>query len=248
MSDMTRRDFAQHTLASLVTVSLLETLFQRDAISDEVKPITAKWLAEINQMSLDVKGKKIRQVEWQQKVEELLTQVDMVDLLKFIDFDKLVQDVEFKDKGELSLRPKFPDVEGLPRELVYGTQVFALKKDRSVVPHGHDNMVTAFLILGGKFRGRLYDRLDDGPDWMIIKPTIDREFGVHEASTISDFKDNIHWFQAITDNSFIFNIHVMNVKPGRTGRVYIDPRGETLSDGHIRAKRLKTEDAYRLFG
>jgi hypothetical protein len=30
--------------------------------------------------------------------------------------------------------------------------------------------------------------------------------------------------------------------------VYVDPNGEKLGDGRIRAKRLKTEDAYRLFG
>lgn len=248
MSALNRRELAEHTLASLVTMSLLEALFQHDALGDEVKPIAARWLAELDQMSQDVKGKKLKQVEWQRKVEELLTRVDVADFCKFIEFDKLVKGLNFKDRGELSLRPKFPEVEGLPRNLVYGTQLFALKKDRSVVPHGHDNMVTAFLILGGKFRGRLYDRLENGPDWMIIKPTIDREFGVNEASTISDDKDNVHWFQALTDDAFIFNIHVMSVKPGRTGRVYVDPQGEKLSDGRIRAKRLKTEDAYRLFG
>jgi hypothetical protein len=248
MSDFTRREFSQQTLASLVTFSLLETLLQRDAFGDEIKPHASQWLAEINQMSLDVKGKKLQQTEWQQKVEELLTKVDLPDLFKFIEFEKLVKDVKFKDRGEVSLRPKFPAVEGLPKELVYGSQVFALPKGRSVVPHGHDNMVTAFLILGGKFRGRLYDRLEDGPDWMIIKPTIDREFGAHSASSISDEKDNVHWFQAVTETAYIFNIHVMSVKPGKTGRVYVDPQGEKLSDGRIRAKRLKTEEAYRMFG
>lgn len=248
MLDCTRREFSQQTLASLVTLSLLETLFQRDAFGAEVKPVAQQWLAEINQMSLDVKGKKFTQVEWQKKVEELLSRVDLSDLMKFIEFEKLVKDVKFTKQGEVSLRPKFPEVEGLPKELVFGTQVFALKKDRSVVPHGHDNMVTAFLVLGGKFRGRLYDRLENGPDWMIIKPTIDREFGARESSTISDDKDNVHWFQALTDDAFIFNIHVLSVKPGKTGRVYVDPQGEKLSGGRIRAKQLKIEDAYRLFG
>jgi len=248
MPEVSRREFSQQTLASLVTLSLLETLFQRDAFGEAVKPLAAQWLAELHQMGLDVKGKKLKQVEWQSKVEELFAKVDLADLLKFIEFEKLVKDVKFKSQGEVSLRPKFPAVEGLPKDLVFGTQVFALKKDRSVVPHGHDNMVTAFLILGGQFRGRLYDRLENGPDWMIIKPTIDREFGVRESSTISDDKDNVHWFQALTDNAFIFNIHVMSVRPGKTGRVYIDPDGEKLSDGRIRAKRLKTEDAYRMFG
>jgi hypothetical protein len=248
MLPVNRREFSEQTLASLVTLSLLETLFQRDAWGDEVKPIAARWLADIHQLSLDVKGRQLKQVEWQRKVEELLAQVDLPEFLKFIEFDKLVKDVKFKTQGEVSLRPKFPEVEGLPKSLVYGTQVFALKKGSSVVPHGHDNMVTAFLILGGKFRGRLYDRLENGPDWMIIKPTLDREFTIRETSTISDDKDNVHWFQALTDDAFIFNIHVMSVRPGKTGRVYVDPEGEKLSDGRIRAKRLKSEDAYRRFG
>ena len=82
-----------------------------------------------------------------------------LDLSK-IDFDKLRQ-VEFKDRGERSLRFKFPEVEGLPTDLVFGHQVFALQKGRSVAPHGHNNMATAFLILQGEFQGRHYDRLED---------------------------------------------------------------------------------------
>lgn len=248
MTELNRRDFSQQTLSALVTASLLESLFQRDAFGADVKPIASRWLADVHQMSLDVKGKKLSQVEWQKKVEELLTQVDVADFKKFLEFDKLVTGINYRNQGEVSLRPKFPEVEGLPRELVFGSQVFALRNGRSVVPHGHDNMVTAFLILGGKFRGRLYDRLENGPDWMVIRPTIDREFGVGQASSISDDKDNVHWFQALSDDSFIFNIHVLSVKPGRTGRVYVDPNGEKLSDGRLKVKRLSHEDAYQRFG
>ena len=42
MSHVTRREFSQQTLASLVTLSLLETLFQRDAFGEDVKPLAAK--------------------------------------------------------------------------------------------------------------------------------------------------------------------------------------------------------------
>ena len=40
----------------------------------------------------------------------------------------------------------------------------------------------------------------------------------------------------------------VSVKPGRTGRVYIDPNGEKLSEGRIRAKKLKHEEVYKLYG
>ena len=248
MSTISRRDFHQQTLGSLLTWSLLETLFSGDAFADDVKPIAAKWLAELNSMSVDLKGKKLDPLQWQKQVEQLFSKVDLPELLKFIDFEKLTKDVKPKDHGELSLRATLPKVEGLPTDLVYGHQVFALNKDRSVVPHGHDNMATAFLILKGGFRGRHYDRLEDDPKHMIVKPTLDKAFGPGTYSTLSDLKDNVHWFQATSDGSFIFNIHVMSVVPGRTGRVYIDPDGEKLSGGRIKARKIDHAEANKLYG
>lgn len=248
MNDLSRREFQQQTLGALLTWSLLDTLFSGDAFADEVRLLAAKWLAELNSMSLDLKDKKLEPLQWQTQVEQLFQKVDLPELLKFIDFEKLTRDVQPKERGELSLRPRLPEVDGLPTELVFGHQVFALNQDRSVVPHGHDNMATAFLILKGDFRGRHYDRLEDDAKHMIIKPTLDKSFEPGMCSTVSDLKDNVHWFQATRDNSFIFNIHVMNVVPGKTGRVYIDPEGEKLSGGRIKARKINHAEAARLYG
>ena len=248
MSSLSRREFQQQSLAGLLTWSLLDTLFSRDAFATEIKPIAAQWLAKLNAMSLDLKGKKLDPIEWQKQVEQLLSTVDLPEMLQFIDFDKLSQQAKPKERGELSLQAKLPQVEGLPTELVFGHQVFALNKDRSVVPHGHDNMATAFLILKGDFHGRHYDRLEDEKEFMIIKPTIDREFGPGSYSTVTDMKDNVHWFKAKTDGAFIFNIHVLSVKPGRTGRVYIDPNGEKISGERLRCKKINHTEAETLYG
>jgi hypothetical protein len=249
MSQISRRAFTQDVLGSLLTFSLLETLLSRDALADEVKPLAAAWLAKLNTMGRDLKDTQLTALEWQQQVEELFSQVDLPDLLKFIDFDKLIENIQFREQGERSLKATLPQVEGLPTELVFGHQVFALSKGRSVVPHGHDNMATAFLILKGDFQGRHYDRLEDDREHMIIRPTIDRAFTVGECSTVSDQKDNVHWFTATSDTAFIFNIHVLNVVDGKkTGRVYIDPNGEKLSDERVRARKLASAEAYKLYG
>ena len=247
---LTRRQFAQDTLAALVTYSLLDMLIARDAMSDELKSLAAKWLKDLNELGHDVKGKKLSQVEWQKKVDGLFEHVDLTDTLKFLDFEKLTANIKFRDQGEVSLKAKLPQVEGLPTDLVFGHQVFALTKDRSVVPHGHNNMATAFLILKGTFRGRHYDRLEDDGQFMIIRPTIDRAFATGEHSTVSDYKDNVHWFTATSEQAFIFNIHINNVDPDKkqTGRVYIDPNGEQLSDNRIRAKRVSAGEVYKLYG
>ena len=248
MDTLSRRQFQQQTIGSLLTWSLLDTLFTKNAFAEDMKLIAAKWLAELNAMSLDLKKKKLEQVEWQKQVETLFGKVDLAEMLKFIDFDKLTKDVPKQERGEISLHATLPKVEGLPTSLVFGHQVFALSKDRSVVPHGHDNMATAFLILKGEFHGRHYDRIEDEPKFMIIKPTLDKNFGPGAVSTVSNMKDNVHWFKALNDGAFIFNIHVMNILPGKTGRIYIDPDGEKLKEDRIRAKKIDHKEANRLYG
>ena len=248
MAEVSRRQFHQAGLGSLLTFSVLEFLFSQDAFAEVVKPITTRWLADLDSLGRDLKGQKLSQLDWQDKVEELLSRVQLDELLQFIDFEKLRRH-EIKDRGESSVRLKFPEVEGLPTQLVFGHQMFALKKGRSVAPHGHDNMATAFLILNGDFQGRHYDRVEDvGKESMIVKPTINRPFGRGDYSTVSDDKDNVHWFTATSATGFIFNIHVMSVKPGRTGRVYIDPQGESLEGGLLKCRRISAEEAYKLYG
>ena len=245
-----RRGFGKQILGSLLTYSMLQTVLSSDALAQSVRPIAAKWLADVHQICGDLKGAKLKQVQWQTQVEQLFAQVDVADFLSFVDFDQLVKTVQFRDRGEKSFRATFPKVEGLPTDLVFGHQMFALKKDRSVVPHGHNNMATSFLILKGEFEGKHYDRLEELDKHLIIKPTIDRKFVRGQYSTVSDHKDNVHWFKATSDTAFIFNIHVLNVDPEikRSGRVYVDPDGEQLSGGRIKAEKLKSVDAFRRYG
>ena len=246
-----RRRFNAQALGSLLSLSLLETLARHDLFAAEVREDAVRWLADVNQLGIDLKGSSIDQLAWQAKVEDLLNRASLPDVLSLVDFDKLTENVQFAERGERSLRITFPKVDGVPTELSFGRQMFALRKGRSVVPHGHNNMATAFLILKGDLRGRHYDRLGDEEGHMIIKPTVDGKFGPGECSTVSDYKDNVRWFQAISDQAFIFNLHVMDVNPNPTqptGRVYIDPQGEAIAGGLIRARRINFKEANTLYG
>jgi hypothetical protein len=250
-STSSRRSFNQQALGSLLTFSLLETLCRHDLFAEEIRPNAIRWLSDVNQLGRDLQGEKLEQLVWQRKVEELLTQVNLPDLLALIDFDRLTSNVSFAERGERSLRFSFPKVEGVPSDLSFGKQIFALKKGRSVVPHGHNNMATAFVILKGDLRGRHYDRVSDESEHLLIRPTIDRKFSPGECSTVSDYKDNVHWFQAITEPAFIFNLHVLDVKPGTTlptGRVYVDPEGEKVAGGLTRARIIGYKEANQLYG
>ena len=83
-----------------------------------------------------------------------------------------------------------------------------------------------------------------------VKPTIDGTFKRGQYSTISDHKDNVHWFKCKSDRGFIFNIHVLNIDPKikKGGRVYIDPDGEKLSGERIKAPKMKATEAHNKYG
>ena len=85
MQPITRREFSQQALGSLLTYSLLETLFALDAFASEVRPRTVEWLAGVNALGQDVQGQKLPQVEWQSQIESLFSHVNLPDLLKLID-------------------------------------------------------------------------------------------------------------------------------------------------------------------
>ena len=248
MSTINRRDFAKTTVGSLVTYSLLNTLFQQQLFSAEIKPVAAQWIKDIHELGEDLKGTKLSQLQWKEQCEKLFAQADLKGLMKFIDFGGRISSTPFRDKGERPIRFKFPEVEGLPTNLVFGHQIFKLKKGQSVVPHGHNNMATAFLIMKGEFHGKHYDRLEESDSHLIIKPTIDAKFKPGECSTVTQVKDNVHWFKTESDEGYIFNIHILGLNTGASGRVYVDPLGEKISGGRIRARKIGSAEATNLYG
>jgi hypothetical protein len=250
--DITRRDFARTALGGATLFALADAVFGRtDLFAAPIRPVVNHWLADLDAVGREVKTGALQQVEWQKKVEDLYSRVDLKDFLAMMDFEAFKKKLDsFNGKGALSLGVNFKPVEGVPAKFIFGRQVFAMKKGKSIVPHGHDSMATAFLVLSGTCRGRHYDRVADEKEHMIIVPTIDKEFEPGGASSISDKKDNVHWFEALTDSAFVFNIHVMGLpgNPKNPGRVYLDPGGEKIEGGKIRARLIDHDEATKLYG
>lgn len=243
---MDRRDFA----GTVLTYGLLQMLWSRDLFAAEVQPVVGQWFKDLNALGNDLKGQKLKDLEFQAKMEELYKRVNLADLVQFIDLDRIAERVKLPANGAHSATFDLAKVEGLG-PLSFGRQIFCLKKDRAVVPHGHANMCTGFIVLRGTFRGRHYDRLESHKDHYIIKPTIDRSFAAGGASTISDHKDNIHWFTCTSDTGYIFNAHVIGYDKAITessGRLYLDPAGEQLAGGLIKAPKMTSGACHKKYG
>lgn len=246
-----RRDFNRQVLGSLLSFGLIETLWARGLLADSVQPVVHQWVRDLQSLSRDLKDRKMKDTEFQAKLEELYRKVNLNELLKLLDLDKLAKSVRYPELGAASLGFDLRNVEGLPTKLTFGKQIFAVKKGRSIVPHGHDNMCTGFIVLRGRFQGKHYDRVEDHEGYYLMKPTIDRRFEPGECSTVSDHKDNVHWFIGETDTAFIFNIHVDGYNPDSDKvprRVYVDPDGEKVNGGLIRAKKISSKEAHKKYG
>lgn len=245
-----RREFNAKLLGSVVTFGLIETLWTRNLFADDVKPTIQKWLKELTEITADLRGKKLTDVQFQTKMEDLYKRVDLKELCSVIKLDE-AEKKPLPNEGAASLGFDLSKVEGLPAGLGFGKQIFGCKKGRSIVPHGHTNMCTGFIILKGQWQGKHYDKLESAKDHYIIKPTIDKEFGPGGLSTISDHKDNIHWFKALSDVAYIFNVHVTDYDKtitGGSGRLYLDPDGEKLSGGLVKAPKMSSGECHKKYG
>jgi hypothetical protein len=251
MERETRRSFNQTLLSSLLAYGLIESIAAGDLFAASVKPVVSKWLRELAELSQDLKDHKLKDVDFQAKLEALYKRVDLAELVRFMDLDRLAENVKYPSRGAANLGLDLSKIDGLPGRLSFGKQIFACKKGRSIVPHGHDNMATGFIVLRGDWVGRHYDRVQDNSDHYLIKPTIDSRFKPGECSTISDHKDNVHWFKAESETAFIFNIHVMGYNlenKKNAARVYVDPEGTHTADGLIVAKKISSAECHRKYG
>jgi len=248
---LSRRTFNQSLIGSLLTLTLVKSLDQLDTLATPVKHIVRKWLNDMEQVTVELRKGRVTPIEWQHQIESLLSKVEMSDLLNAIDYDRIAKTAVFPEDHESAEDIHFAKTQGLPEELSFAPYFYALRKGAAIVPHGHRNMSSMHMMLKGQSQGWQFERVYDEKDYLTIKPTSDSVQNVGAVTTVSDKSTNIHWFKALTEPVFMFNIGVFGINPAKdfSGRDYIDPLGgEKLKDGLVRARRIELKEAYRLYG
>jgi len=169
--------------------------------------------------------------------------------LKFIDFDNLIKGFEYPDLGVNTKTVKFPKLEGLFESTIFVKKIFGMKKSRAIIPHGHSNMASAHLIIKGEMHLRQYDKIRKEDNKLIIKPSIDKTFLLGESSSISDEKNNVHWFVAKTETAFTFDVIMLDLKgePYDIHNLDIYEK-EDLKDGTIIVPVLDMQAALNKYG
>ena len=244
-----RRTFSKQLLSSLLGYTLVETLIVQDLISKPIQPVVQHWLLQLEEMCQDLRTNTLSPTQWQMQLEALMQQIELTELLRFIEFDRLTEGFQYPDLGVNTKRVRFPKLGGLPDRLAFYPKIFGMKKDRAIIPHGHKNMASAHLVLKGEFALKHYDKIRDEGSHLVMRPSIDKSLRIGEVSSISDEKDNIHWFRATSGVAFTFDVIVLDLNEQQYEIDNIDPyAAEVLGGGLLRAPKLEVQEALQKYG
>jgi hypothetical protein len=246
---MNRREFSKGFLATVANFALIDSLFASNAFGNNIKSITNHWAIKLNEFCSDLRTETITTIQWQQQISELYKEIDLCEILKFIDFENLIKGFQHPELGVNTKPVKFPKLAGLPDRTAFVKKIFGMKKDRAIIPHGHSNMASAHLILNGEMHLRHYEKIKQENENLVIKPTIDKIAKIGDSSSISEEMDNVHWFVANTETAFTFDVIMLdlNNKPYEIHNLDIYEK-EDLKDGTLRVPILDIEKALKKYG
>jgi hypothetical protein len=206
----------------------------------------AETFAALEQLSSEVVAGVREGPSWQREVASLLARCDALDLRAAITLDWRAAAREAREHGQSAHVLDAAQLAGCASVPSFRRKLWLFRRGHGIVPHGHRDLVSAFVVLEGRFHARHYDRIRDEPDAIVIRPSDDRRFDVGDAAAICDQHDNVHWFHALDDDALLFNVGVtlpaaLRMQRGRhagpSERTYLDPEGEPLDEGLIRAPR-----------
>jgi hypothetical protein len=253
-----RREFPHVRGCRLLTFALASFLYQRGWADDRGMEGLDAWFAEYLRLGRALGAAEISQEAWQDGIDRLFRSRQPADLLKHINFDaisrQLRRDIS-PERGELfqtiALDGRSPEQSGArePARVVI-TKIAYVQKGRSIPPHGHNNMVSAFLHLSGEFRVRQFDKLATEADALVLRPSIDVVGGAGLWSSISDTRNNVHWLTAKSDDCFLFTTKLIRLEEGEpySPRINIDLRAATsVGGGAVRASKISAQRAAELY-
>lgn len=245
---MNRRQFSKTLLSTLVGWSLMDFLALPGLLASPLRGKHDAFIRTLHERSLDLRELRISQRDWQEAIETLLSDVPLEDFLKAIDFEQLKAGFPYADLG-VATRPVPLDLpEGLERTSFFW-KLFGVQQGRAIIPHGHANMASAHVVLDGQFDLRHYDLVEKEKEHLIMQPTIHKQSGRGEVSSISDEHNNIHWFKTLSAHAFTLDVIMTNLN-GQPYDIYnIDPyEAEYTDEGLLRAPILDVETALKKYG
>ena len=235
MTVQSRRAAIKSLGMSALALAFVKTGLCESAFPGHVNELSS-WLNRVQQNAVQLGNREISSLQWQEAIDRIYERTPLTELKEYLRFDDLSRQIietipDNRDELFQTIRLQTPNVPHQKngseprRELI--TKIAHVKKGQSIPPHGHSNMVSAFLCLSGEFEVRQFDRLDDRVEHLVVRSSLhEKSAGPGTWSSISDYRDNVHWLTAKTDDCFLFTCKMLSIEEGlpMKGRINIDLR------------------------
>jgi hypothetical protein len=227
----------------LLTAMIAATASPHAWASEPPSAVTS-WRRTVSALRDALTAGEIDQQTWISSIERANSLVPLPDLIASLDIERMRR-----------LPPRlsrFTDVTPLTGANAF-VRVFGMRRGACLLPHVHNGMVSAHLVVAGAFHVRTHDRVRDLEDAVVLRPTRDEIVGAGGMVMMSDARENQHWLVADSDRSFTLDIAVFDlphahILPAQVeNTILVDPSGRQERDGTIVAPRLTIEQAMAKF-
>lgn len=242
---------SRRTLLALGPAALLAWLVPRGALAEPLLGAAFEGLRAMTDLARTLRHGDLTPSQWQDEMARLVAGLDLEEVRRAIDLPRVVEALAPLPSDRPRVRELgFEDLDAALRNAGVKTRVFGLGPGRAIVPHGHDGMVSMHWLLHGSLHGRHYDRLEKTSRHVVVRPTLDAVLRPGAATSISDERDNIHWFVAVEGPAYTLDVIVSHLRPeGPHGRFYVDIDAAVPEGGErLRAPIISPADARRRYG
>jgi hypothetical protein len=244
-------DASRRMLLRLAPAALLSFLHARRALAAPGRIAALDGLAAMGELALALRRGELDPVAWQDEMARRIAAIDVAEVIAAIELDRLAAALDPLPDDRPRVRPlELAALESVLTEAGAKLKLFALGPGRAIVPHGHHGLVSMHWVLRGALHGRSFDRIERTPTHVLMRPTIDRVLRPGAATSVSEHRDNIHWFVAVDGPAFALDVLVPGLDPeGPRGRFYVDVRAaEPAGDDRLRAPIVTGGEAHRRYG
>ncbi len=250
-----RRQFLFGSIQMAAWYGVFQLGTSRKAWAKSIRLTARQWADQIVQVASDATAGRLSGEEWQSAIEGLHTRIPLADLIKALDVDRIVGETK-QSKERLAVVQDVPiPLTQKQTDKTFGHKLFVYRRGDSTPPHAHNHLVCAHLTLRGNIRARTFNRLQDLERSILLQPTSDRSVGPGHTVSMSDARDNVHWFEGIADVSVTFDVPVGPITPKKKyghpaqvwSQIYLDPTVPARGDGNIDAPLISFDDAVRKF-
>lgn len=242
---------SRRALLRLGPVALLWLLHARRALAAPVHAAAHEQLVALGELALALRHGELDPVAWQDEMARRVAAIDVAEVISAIELDRLVAaQGPLPDDRPHVQRLSLAALDELLARAGATLKLFSLAPGRAIVPHGHHGLVSMHWVLRGALHGRSFDRIERTPTHVIMRPTLDRVLRAGAATSVSEHRDNIHWFVAVDGPAFALDVLVSRLAPpGPHGRFYVDVRAaEPAGEDRLRAPIVSAAEARRRYG